>query len=124
MIKWMGEMASAARQTMADPDFWKLFALFAGMGAAAALFFWLAMGFDVMALKGACRKLGDWEALTLFVSPFAVAISAMVAAGELLTQMELKKRWKKRINYWKVLRSFGMALLMLGGSAGLMMLWC
>lgn len=106
-----------------------MFGLFFGLLAVFAIFFWLALGFDVLnglftRWRGACRKLGDWQSFVLFVSPFAIGLSSMVASGELISQLERRNRWRKRIEWMKIVWTFGLAIGMLSVVGGLMMLWC
>lgn len=111
------------------PDFWPMLGIFIGFLCAFGLFFWLAIGFDMMSTiygrwQGACRKLGDWQAFTLFVSPFAIGISSMLAAGELISQLERKNRFKRPMKWGKILGSFGLAMGLLTLISALMLVWC
>lgn len=117
------------RTTVNEPDFWPMFGLFVGLLAMFAIFFWLAVGFDALngfstRWRGACRKLGDWQSFILFVSPFAIGLSAMVAGGELISQLERRNRWGKPMSWIKIGWTFGLAIGMLSGVGGLMMFWC
>lgn len=114
---------------LTDPEFWKVLGVFAALLAAACGFIWVAAGFDVMAKSAsgfgsACRALGDAQALALFVSPFAIGISSLVAAGELLSQMEERRRYQRPLRWGKIMLSFGLAGGMLLSFAVLMRLWC
>lgn len=124
-----GRLAEDVRSSMAAPDFWPMLGLFSVFVAAFGAFFWFAVGFDELTSiagrwGGACRKLGGFEATVLFVSPFAIALSSLVAAGEFVSQLERRQRWGKPMRWEKILGSFGLALGMLLGSLALMMAWC
>lgn len=115
--------------SMSAPDFWPMFFIYVGMMVMFILFFWMALGFDVMAKiygrwQGACRKLGDWQSLVMFVSPFAIALSSMVAAGEFISQLERRNRYGKPIRWGYIGWTFGLAVGMLSGVAILMTIWC
>jgi hypothetical protein len=115
--------------TISAPDFWPMLGLFVGFLAAFGLFFWLAVGFDMMSSiygrwQGACRKLGDWQAFILFVSPFAIGISSMLAAGELISQLERKNRFGRPMKWKNIWLSFGFAMALLTIISALMLIWC
>lgn len=117
------------REQLGDPDFWKLFGLFLLLFIGAVLFLFLAARFDFLArISGsfgrACRKLNDWQALFLFVSPFAIGMASLVATGELISQLEIKKRRKKPMRWGTVLRAFGVAVGLFALAGVLMVIWC
>lgn len=114
---------------MSAPDFWPMFFIYVGMLFMFILFFWMALGFDVLARfygrwQGACRNLGDWQSLVMFVSPFAIGLSSMVAAGEFLSQLDIRNRYGKPIRWLKIGWTFGLAVGMLSVVAILMVVWC
>jgi hypothetical protein len=114
---------------VSEPDFWPMVALFFGFMAIFGTFFWLATGFDALAQiysrwRGACRKLGDWQSLFMFVSPFAIGLSSIVAAGELISQLERKNRYGRPMRWAKILWTFGLAIAMLSAVAVFTTMWC
>lgn len=115
---------------MHDPDFWKLTGLFVVLFLLTVVFFLLAVRYDFFirftgSLGVACRQLGDIEAALLFISPFAIGLSFLVASGELISQMERKKRFRSSSLNWKpVLRAFLVAILLFSITGILMVVWC
>lgn len=115
---------------MRDPDFWKLTALFVVLFLCTVIFFFLAVRYDFFirftgSLGVACRQLGDIQATLLFVSPFAIGLSFIVASGELISQLERKKRYKsKTLNWTPVLRAFMVAIVLFSITGILMVVWC
>jgi hypothetical protein len=123
------KMVDDIKMAMSAPDFWPMFCIYFVMMVIFILFFWMALGFDVMARlhgrwQGACRKLGDWQSLVLFVSPFAISLSSMLAAGEFISQLERWHRYRKPMKWVKVVWTFALATGMLSVMAVLMIIWC
>ena len=126
---WYKRLIDDIKISAEAPDFWPTLGVFFGIVVVFSLFFWMALGFDVMSKiyghwKGACRKLGDLQSLVLFVSPFAVGLSSLLAAGEFISQLERRNRFGKKIQWYKIATTFGFATAMLSFVAFLMVIWC
>lgn len=124
-----GRLVDDIRVAASAPDFWPMLGLFVGFLLAFGFFFWFAIGFDGLShiyrsWQGACRKLGDLQAFVLFVSPFAIGLSSLAAAGEFISQLERRNKYGKPMRWGKIMSAFALALGLLIIVAVLMMVWC
>lgn len=122
---WLAEI----ERQIKDPDFWKLTALSVILLFFAIIFFILAIRYDFFikfsgAFGTTCRQLDNLEAFLLFISPFAVGLSFMAASGELINQLELRKRSGKTLNWAPVFKSFFIAIFIFIMVGVGMILWC
>ena len=126
---WYGKLIDDVKTSVSAPDFWQTLAVFAAVLIVFILFFWMALGFDMMTRiyghwRGACRKLGDWQSFVLFVSPLAICMSSLLAAGEFISQLERRNRFKRPIQWSKIGMTFGFAIGLLSTVVTLMAVWC
>lgn len=123
--RWLDGVA----RKLSDPELWKAAGILAALLAVAIAFFWAAAGFDALArrtgsLGAGCRTPGNAQALALFVSPFVIGLSSLAAAGELFSQMEARRRYKRPLRWGKIMLSFGLAAGFLTLFGSLMLIWC
>jgi hypothetical protein len=121
-------LIDSLRLALADADTKEVLGILSLCILVFSFFFWLALGFDQMAsgnpMIGKCQSVDNRKASILFATPLAIALSGLAALGEILNEIEEKRKWKVPYRMLALAKSVGAWIVIFGVTTLLLIAWC